>query len=56
MNLITNHILHDNLAIARDLDIQGEYYVPVQPNRGCYEAVKEVILKISIFSSNFEAF
>ena len=27
------------------LDIQGEYYVPVWPNRGCYEAVIKITLK-----------
>ena len=30
----------------KNSNIQGEYYVPVRPNRGCFEAVIEVILKI----------
>ena len=25
--------------------LQGESYVPVRPNRGCFEAVFEIILK-----------
>ena len=38
------------------LRIQGEYYVPVRPNRGCFEAAIEVILKDSKFFHNIEAF
>ena len=37
-------------------DIQGEYYVPVRPNRGCFEAAIEVILKILKFVHRIEAF
>ena len=29
--------------------LQGEYYVPVRPNRGCFKASNEVILKILRF-------
>ena len=36
--------------------VQGEYYVPVRPNRGCFEAVIEVILKILRFFSYLKAF
>ena len=36
--------------------IQGEYYVPVRPNRGCFEAVNERILTISKNSHNLKAF
>ena len=36
--------------------IQGEYYVPVRPNRGCFEAVNERILTILKISHNLKVF
>ena len=36
--------------------VQGEYYVPVRPKRGCFEAVIDVILKFLKYFCNFKAF
>ena len=44
------------LTIFSTENIQGEYYVPVRPNRGSFEAVNERILTILKISHNLKVF
>ena len=37
-------------------DTQGASYVPVRPNRGCFEAVNERILTVLKISHNLKVF
>ena len=42
-------IMLSNLLLSEKRFIQVESYVPVRPNRGCFEAVIEIILTIQKF-------